>query len=288
MKPDEVPVLLEHPVSPPFRYQGGKFIARRKILGLAPPHKVFVESFAGAGNVLLAKPPSEVEVLNDKDPRIMNVHRGLKKEKAVWHMTPQRKKWEEIRHKAPEERTPEEQAYLIEFSYGGKVNERRANYHASGRNGDLDTGALHDRLRDVIMVNDDFATVMKKWDSEETLHYLDPIYNDGKSNVSNYNEASVTPADVAMVANKMKGKVMVSYPDSPPVRAAFSGRKWRKQHIEVIRSMQTAGKSHGGQKLGKYRERELLLTNFDPSRIREGHPEYVETRIAEGMKGLFG
>lgn len=157
LKPNEKPVPLRSPPQPPFHYEGGKYRERAKIVSKMPPHKTYVEPFAGAANVFEAKPPSQKEVLNDRDPKIMKVHRGLKREAAVWDMNASLRRWEGIHDKPANQRTPEEQAYLIGHSYGGKVEDKRQNYHDSGKHGQFDTTRLHERMKDAIMLNTDFA-----------------------------------------------------------------------------------------------------------------------------------
>jgi len=56
----------------PFRYPGGKFYARRLILGEIPPHEIYCEPFAGGASVFFAKPPSPVSILNDRDEDVIN------------------------------------------------------------------------------------------------------------------------------------------------------------------------------------------------------------------------
>lgn len=156
------------------KYPGGKYRLRKTIVGKMPPHKTYVEPFAGAANVMLAKPPSEKEVLADKNPNIVRVHRAIKQKGAWWDMSPSRRRWEEIKAKPPSQRSAEETVFLIERSYGGKGK----NYVSAGGNkGSFETDKLHGRLKDVTMVSDDFANVMRRWDSEKTLHYLDPPYD---------------------------------------------------------------------------------------------------------------
>ncbi len=57
----------------PFRYPGGKFYARRLILGEIPPHHDYCEPFAGGASVFFAKPTSDgTSILNDLDTDVIN------------------------------------------------------------------------------------------------------------------------------------------------------------------------------------------------------------------------
>lgn len=56
-----------------FPYVGGKGFLAKKIVGLIPEHRVYVEPFCGSAKVFFAKPPSKIEVLNDYDRRIANL-----------------------------------------------------------------------------------------------------------------------------------------------------------------------------------------------------------------------
>ncbi|MDE1854334.1 MAG: hypothetical protein KGI38_11395 [Thaumarchaeota archaeon] len=82
----------------------------------------------------------------------------------------------------------------------------------------------------------------------------------------------------------MKGKVMVSYDNSPGVRKAFSGGKWRIKKYKVTR---TIGASHGRPQIQRD---ELLISNFDLS-ARKNAPEYTQVEkenVKAGMVALFG
>ena len=271
MLPTEKPVPLDSPARPPVSYWGGKFNARRKIVEKMPPHKTYVEPFAGGANVLLAKPPSQREVIGDKNPAIMKVHRSVKAKAQVWKMSPSRAKWEKIRHTPPSQRSAEDQAYLLRHSFSGQGR----NYVNHYRGRDSDTGKAHDREKDVFMVGTDFATTMQRWDSEQTLHYLDPPYVKGGQE---YEVTGVTPARVAQVAGKMKGKVMVSYDDRPEVRKAFKGKKWRQNRISFLYRGNKSSKNQN-----KVQNTELLITNYDIGKTRTSTRPFDESRAKKEL-----
>jgi DNA adenine methylase len=58
--------------APPFAYFGGKQMLASRIVGLMPTHETYVEPFAGSLAVLLAKPRSNAETVNDLDGDLVN------------------------------------------------------------------------------------------------------------------------------------------------------------------------------------------------------------------------
>jgi DNA adenine methylase len=63
---------------PPFTYYGGKTRMADQIVSLLPEHSHYVEPFAGSLAVLLAKPRSEMETVNDLDGDLMTFWRVLR------------------------------------------------------------------------------------------------------------------------------------------------------------------------------------------------------------------
>ena len=63
---------------PPFAYYGGKTRMAAGIASLLPAHTHYVEPFAGSLAVLLAKPPSAFETVNDLDDNIVTFWRVLR------------------------------------------------------------------------------------------------------------------------------------------------------------------------------------------------------------------
>lgn len=65
-------------MKPPMPYSGGKQRIADAIVSLFPEHEGYVEPFAGALSVLLAKEPSVLEVVNDLDGEIVAFWRVLR------------------------------------------------------------------------------------------------------------------------------------------------------------------------------------------------------------------
>ncbi len=65
-------------MKPPFAYYGGKTILADRIVAALPAHEHYVEPFAGSLAVLLAKPRSRMETVNDLDGDLMLFWRVLR------------------------------------------------------------------------------------------------------------------------------------------------------------------------------------------------------------------
>lgn len=78
--------------APPFAYYGGKTRIAPAIVALLPEHRHYVEPFAGSLAVLLAKPRSAMETVNDIDQHLMTFWRVLRDRPAelevAMHLTP--------------------------------------------------------------------------------------------------------------------------------------------------------------------------------------------------------
>lgn len=63
---------------PPFSYYGGKTGLAPRIVNLLPSHNVYIEPYLGCGAVLLAKPRSRHEIVNDLDGALVAFWRCLR------------------------------------------------------------------------------------------------------------------------------------------------------------------------------------------------------------------
>lgn len=65
-------------LTPPFAYYGGKTTLAQRIVDVLPAHRHYVEPFAGSLAVLLAKPRSLMETVNDLDSDLVTFWRVLR------------------------------------------------------------------------------------------------------------------------------------------------------------------------------------------------------------------
>lgn len=58
----------------PFAWVGGKNYLAKEIINLMPEHKSYIEVFGGALSVFYQKSPSKIEVINDINDELINLH----------------------------------------------------------------------------------------------------------------------------------------------------------------------------------------------------------------------
>lgn len=185
------------PTRPALRWHGGKWRLAPWIIGFFPPHRVYTETFGGAGSVLLRKPTSYSEVYNDLDDEVVTLFRVLRDASQAGELirlltlTPfARTEWQDCY--AVSENPIEIARALIVRSYMGFGSDGtnrdiktgfRANSSRAGSTPVHDwakypeaLGALVQRLRGVIIECRPAIDVMRSHDSADTLHYVDPPY----------------------------------------------------------------------------------------------------------------
>ncbi len=181
-------------IRPPIKWHGGKHYLARRIIEHFPVHDTYVEPFAGMASVMLNKPPSPVEVLNDLDENVYNFFRVLREHAdAFAHaitLTPYSEA--EFRHAhqvAVHHMIERARRFYVRSrqSIGGRGDAFSYTMHRVRRcMADVVSGWLSsiddnlplvvDRLRRVQMMCRPALEVIRKWDSPSTLFYCDPPY----------------------------------------------------------------------------------------------------------------
>lgn len=194
------------PKRPALRYFGGKWRLAPWVLSHFPPHVCYVEPFSGAASVLLRKQPSELEVINDLDGDIVNFFRVLREWpddliRAI-QLTPYAReefhRSYDLENRLVRMITSRSRKHAVERarrlyvksiqSYNGR---RKGQYRSGWRfEKNMKRGKrtvdefnqvghlwdVADRLKNVQVENDDALRIIERYDTPETLFYLDPPY----------------------------------------------------------------------------------------------------------------
>lgn len=217
---------------------GGKKSLRDVIISNFPaePPKRYVEVFGGAGWVLFRKDKvsGQFEVFNDIDSNLINLYRCIKYHpealaKELDYILTSREIFYDYKNQLRTGGLTDIQRaarylYLVKISFGCKKES------FSTRPKSVDSALnkfneVKDRLSGVIIENQDFFSLIKAYDSPDTLFYLDPPYygtekyyqgSDGGFDKSSHSR-------LKECIDNIKGKFLLSYNDNEFIRQLYSG-----------------------------------------------------------------
>lgn len=182
----------------PINWFGGKYYMANDIINLFPKHRVYVEVFGGAGHILFKKEPSAIEVYNDIDSGLYLFFKILRDEnkanllKQKLDLTPYSR--EEFYHCRDTWRDEQDDIEKVRKWYVTAMQSFSTNFStwshskSKSRRGMSQAvsqwlGKIEDnlpkaveRLKVVQIENMDYKDLLKKYDGEDTLFYLDPPY----------------------------------------------------------------------------------------------------------------
>lgn len=247
---------------------GGKTKLKKKLVAHVPEHKTYVEPFIGGGSLYWALPLADDKtVINDLDTALAKFYNDISKGRSssiVGCKLPMSKReFEKAKNSIKNDGTFDDPCDYLKvwkgsYGYMGGSLDKKENSQKRIISLKRNINASGEKLKKTKIYNDDFCTVMKKHDSKDTFHYLDPPYH-GTSQP--YGLDRIYPQDVAGCANKMKGKVLVSYDNHPEVRKAFNNGKWKKEKHDTKYELQSSNKKMRGKKKDVT---ELMIMNYNP------------------------
>ncbi len=279
-------------MKPPLRWYGGKSRLASRITARLPPHRTYVEVFGGSAAVLLAKPPSPVEVLNDINGALTNFYRVLQ-DPTLFNafarriaLTPHsRGEFRRCRETWETPTDPVERAvrwYVAttqSFSGNGgwsyciteTKNGMSAAVHRWLRYVDR-LPAVHARLRTVQIEEDDWATVLDRYDTPATCFYCDPPYpHDVRQSTKGY-ASEMTQSDHERLISallSLRGTAIVSGYDHPLYRA-LEAHGWQRH---ILPTVAWAAKRSGGGARAQDSRTEVL--RIHPRAITPSTPEQL-------------
>lgn len=243
---------------------GGKKLLRKKILEQFPGEETYnryVEVFGGAAWVLFFKEKyADLEVYNDVNGNLVNLFRCVKYhpeavQKELDWMLMSREQFFDAREQLNVRGMTDIQRaarfYItIQESFGADCKSfgvRSKNISRST----LGLAAISERLKRVVIENQDFEKILKTYDRPGALFYLDPPYYEAEK----YYPDRFNPDDHVRLRDALgciQGKCIVSYNDCLEIRELYKGYRV----IEVDRQDNLVVKKESR------RYKELIIKNF--------------------------
>ena len=172
-----------------FAYFGGKYRLAAKLIAMFPEHTCYVEVFGGAGNVLLQKTPSPVEIFNDINSDVVNLFRQVRDNFEAFYekvsLVPHsREERFHFRDCLKTETDPLERAVMF-YTH---LNQSFSGLHRGWSFSKVHNTAkglkrkveklphILERLREVTFENESFEYILQRYDSTDTFFYCDPPY----------------------------------------------------------------------------------------------------------------
>lgn len=201
------------------------------------PHKTYAEPFIGMGGVFLRRrwaPPCEV--INDISNDVVTFFRILQRHYPQFMETlkfqiASRSEFERLMVSDPSTLTDLERAarflYLQRLAFGGKVAGRSFGVSLGGGSRFDVTRlapileAIHERLAGVVVERLNWRDLIDRYDSRETLFFLDPPYFGSEGD---YGVGVFARSDFAMLADRLaciEGRFLLTVNDVPEMREAF-------------------------------------------------------------------
>ncbi len=252
----------------PLKIHGGKHYLAKRIIELMPKHIHYVEPFFGGGSVLLQKPAELIEgyseVVNDINGDLINFWRAIADQhifpvfqKAVSCCPFSSEEWTRMKVLLDEEwesiQIPQVKRAAAFFIHARQSMAGRGDCFTPltrtrtrrGMNEQVSSWLtaieglpeIHERLKRVVILNDDACKVIKQQDGENTFFYCDPPYlQSTRSSTGEYGEHEMSDDDheeLLHCLSQIKGKFILSGYLSELYVMWGNNHGWRRVDIEI-------------------------------------------------------
>lgn len=245
----------------PFAWVGGKNALAKEIIALMPEHKSYIEVFGGALSILYQKESSKVEVVNDINDDLINLHLCIKNKpeslaNVLNSMFVSRKIFYMLKNKELKPRNQLERAafyfYLIQNSFGAKMDSFAMSKTRAPKKLYRDFSIYSKRLKGVSIENRSFDYILKNYDNDGALFYLDPPYVGTEDYYQNTGGFGLKEHRLLNeLLKNIKGKFMLSYNDCKLVRELY--KDFNIKELRVSYSLSSKERKE---------QKELLVMNF--------------------------
>jgi DNA adenine methylase len=264
---------MKQKLKTPISYYGGKQKLATKIISVIPEHTLYCEPFIGGAAVFFAKPPSEIEVLNDTNKELINFYKVVQNDfvslemeiRISLHSRDQHRKASVI-YNHPDMFSDIKRAWAVwvlssqsfssqlDSSWGYDISKNTTTKKIIN-NRDRFTEEMAIRLQNAQIESADALYIIKGRDREASFFYLDPPYfNSDCGHYDGYSEQDFE--NLLIVLTELKGKFLLSSYPSPLLQKYAKQNDWNMWSVEQGISV--------NQKGGGYQKRkiEVLTANY--------------------------
>lgn len=241
---------------------GGKKLLRSRILQEFPEPGTFgryIEVFGGAAWLLFARDEhAKMEVYNDVNGQLVNLFRVVKyhpealQAELDWILTSREQFFDALQEVRGLTDIQRAARFFIAIKESFGTDCRSFAVRPKDMQKAVDFLRIaSDRLRRVVIEQEDFEQLLKTYDRPDALFYLDPPYYEAEK----YYPDRFQPEDherLQVALGRIRGRFILSYNDCQPIRELYRGYTT----IEVDRSDNLVAKSM------TRRYRELIIKNF--------------------------
>lgn len=245
----------------PFGWVGGKALLAKEIIPLMPEHSRYVEVFGGALSVFYQKEPSKIEVVNDINSDLINLHRIIRNRPASLQaemnsLFRSREIFYDIKNGRLRPKNDIQKAafyfYLLTTSFGSKGDTFAMGKSRRGKSIHRDFYTHSKRLKRTLIENLSYEKLIKEYDSSETLFYVDPPYVGTENYYKMINGFAMREHEnLAKTLKQISGQFMLSYNDCEVVRDLYKDFKFKELKVNYSLNAKS-----------RYDRSELLIMNF--------------------------
>lgn len=263
-------------VEPFFTYMGNKLELADWIVPFFPKHKTYVEVFGGTYAIGLNKPKAQIEIYNDYNRGLANLFHIVRTRYDEFSEQLDKciisEEWYKTFHKDHNTSDELEDAirffYVMSLTFRGKFDGGFSYIKSPGFTEILEkkqaiVKAIHERIKNVIVLNKNYVDVIVQNNDAETLLYLDPPYV--KTEVYYKSKAgSFKTTDHLQLRDllyKHKGYFFLSYEDDPMIAELYSDCHIHRKQL----TRNTNGVSI----------HEILVTNYKPTQTLFDNTGYI-------------
>jgi DNA adenine methylase len=257
------------------KYPGGKSKLKHWIINnFSTNYETFIDMCVGGGSIILNKPLSKFEIINDKDPKLINLYNIVKYNcKEFINQLSHVQYNEDIFNNALvdddfyfEDAIDSAVNYYIlyrmsrgalgkTFAWSNRLRGNQIGDINAWKNNLDNIENISNRLRNVEILNKDFRDILNQYNNEKIFIYIDPVYlkSTRKSkDVYKYEMSEKDHKDLLILILQNKSKILISGYQSNLYQVHLN--KWNRYEKLIV--------NHSSQSTIKELRTEVLWANF--------------------------